>query len=507
MNAIITSRTSAAMRGRLTASQPKPEVRVDVPHQLVLDLMGRVLVVDDNARARQSMADALEAAGHEVVACASAIEALKLTDRGSFDVIITDLQMPGMDGLAFIRALGEQQVDSQIVMVTAFASVTSAVEAMRHGAFDYIEKPFDVEQLEALVSRALRHGEKVGRRSSVPKPEPSWQGLMIGDSRALASLRERIAQAAPTDETVLIVGESGTGKELVARCLHAASRRSAGALVSLNCPALSPQLMESELFGHERGAFTSADSPRVGRFELAEGGTILLDEITEIDLPLQAKLLRVLQERTFERVGSSETRRADVRVIATTNRDLRAEVAAGRFRQDLYYRLNVVPIHVPPLRERMEDVPALVTHFLSAAAARLGRSPCELSAGALDLLCHYHWPGNVRELENIATRASVLGQGQKLSSDDLRNWLIEPGDSENEANPNISSDLPAGGDRPSTGVKLEDMERRMIESTLEKFDGHRAKAAQALGIGIRTLSNKLRQYGYAPRARTFNKPS
>ena len=269
-----------------------------------------------------------------------------------FDVIITDLQMPGMDGLAFIRALAERQVEAQIVMVTAFASVTSAVEAMRYGAFDYIEKPFDVEQLEQLVARALRHGDE-GR----PPLERCRRGrlpgnrIMIGQSPAMQLLRQRIAQAAPTSETVLITGESGTGKELVARCLHAASRRGGRALVSLNCPALSPQLMESELFGHERGAFTSADAPRVGRFELADGGTILLDEITEIDLPLQAKLLRVLQERTYERVGSSETRRADVRVVATTNRDLRAEVAAGRFRQDLYYRLAVVPIDVPPLRD------------------------------------------------------------------------------------------------------------------------------------------------------------
>src|SRR4051812_18820270 len=336
------------------------------------ELVGRVLVVDDNARARQSMVDVLAAAGHEVASSASAIEALKIVEQSTFDVIITDLQMPGMDGLAFIRTLAERKVEAQIVMVTAFASVSSAVEAMRYGAFDYIEKPFDVEQLESLVARALRHGEKVGPRSSVPKVSAAWEGIMVGKSRALGQLHQRIAQAAPTDETVLITGESGTGKELVARCLHMASRRSGRALVGLNCPALSPQLMESELFGHERGAFTSADAPRIGRFELAEGGTILLDEITEIDLPLQAKLLRVLQERTYERVGASDSRRADVRVVATTNRDLRAEVAAGRFRQDLFFRIAVVPIVVPPLRERREDVPLLIEHFAAAAAARLG---------------------------------------------------------------------------------------------------------------------------------------
>jgi DNA-binding NtrC family response regulator len=461
------------------------------------DPTGRILVVDDNPRARQSMADALTAAGHDVVASASASEALKLTERQLFDVIITDLQMPGMDGLAFIRTLAERGNEAQVVMVTAFASVASAVEAMRHGAFDYIEKPFDVEQLEQLVARAQRHGEKVGRRSSMSPAPAAWEAMMVGSSPALKLLRQRIAQAAPTDETILISGESGTGKELVARCLHAASRRAERALVSLNCPALSPQLMESELFGHERGAFTSADAPRVGRFELADGGTILLDEITEIDPGLQAKLLRVLQERTYERVGSSQSRRADVRVIATTNRDLTGEVLAGRFRQDLYYRLNVVPIEVPPLRRRPEDVPLLVDHFLAQAAHRLGRPRCELSADALALLTGYHWPGNVRELENLVTRASVLGQGRALAADELRMWLLEP--THMVASPtDVSGTI-------TVGMKLEDMERRLIEATLEHFDGHRARAAQALGIGIRTLANKLRLYGYAPRARTFGK--
>jgi transcriptional regulator with GAF, ATPase, and Fis domain len=263
--------------------------------------------------------------------------------------------------------------------------------------------------------------------------------------------------------------------------------------------------MESELFGHERGAFTSADSPRVGRFELAEGGTILLDEITEIDLPLQAKLLRVLQERTYERVGASESRRADVRVVATTNRDLRAEVAAGRFRQDLYFRIAVVPIAVPSLRERLEDVPLLVQHFADASASRLGRQPCELATDALDLLCHYHWPGNVRELENLVTRASVLAAGRPVTANDLRLWLIDPTGNCSPTNGTPAFAEPA--DAITVGMRLEDMERRLIEATLEHFGGHRAKAAQALGIGIRTLTNKLRQYGYAPRARTFGKAS
>ena len=453
-----------------------------------------VLVVDDHAAARDSMADILSCNGHRVHCCASAIEALRELERGSFDVIITDLRMPGMSGLDFIRALGQRRCDAQIVMVTAHGSVAAAVEAMRHGAFDFIEKPFKAEQLEDVVARALRHGEFVERRCTVPA-DCGAVDEMIGSSVAMQELRRKIAQVAPTSETVLITGESGVGKELVARAIHAGSRRCQGALVSLNCPALSPQLMESELFGHERGAFTSADAPRVGRFELADGGTILLDEVTEVSLPLQAKLLRVLQAKSFERVGSSETRSVDVRVLASSNRDLRREVTEGRFREDLFFRLAVVPIRVPALRERPEDIPRLAEHFLAQSATRLGRTPCHLDAAASDLLVNYAWPGNVRELENLITRASVLTSGGRITADELRPWLIAPLKCYSEDETENGSNL--------VGMNLEDMERRLIESTLEHFHGHRAQTAKALGIGIRTLTNKLRAYGYAPRAKTF----
>jgi DNA-binding NtrC family response regulator len=318
---------------------------------------------------------------------------------------------------------------------------------------------------------------------------------MIGSSRAMQSLRQRIAQIAPTSETVLIAGESGTGKELVARSVHALSRRQDSPLVSLNCPVLSAQLLESELFGHEKGAFTGADAPRTGRFELADGGTILLDEITEIDLALQAKLLRVLQEKSFERVGSSRTIRVDSRVIATTNRDLRAEVDGGRFREDLYFRLNVLPMRVPPLRERIEDVPELVQHFLARSAERLHKAPSRLDSSATALLMTYHWPGNVRELENLITRACVLNDGKPISADDLQPWLI---DSPARAEAVASTVVP-------DGLSMQDMERKLIEATLERFGGHRAKTAEALGIGLRTLSGKLKQWGYAPRTKNFAK--
>ncbi len=453
------------------------------------------MVVDDHRQARESMAEVLRAAGHHVVCCSSAPEALQALEQESFDCILTDLKMPGMNGVEFIIHLEQRRLGVQVVMVTAHASVATAVEAMRHGAFDYIEKPFGVDQLERLVGQAIRHGRLIKQEAHSPVGgSQSEHPLMIGSSPQMQLLRQRIAQAAPTPETVMITGESGTGKELVARAVHAASGRRDKELVSLNCPVLSAQLMESELFGHERGAFTGADAQRIGRFESADGGTIMLDEISEIDLRLQAKLLRVLQEKTFERVGSSQTIRVDVRVLATTNRDLQAEVLAGRFREDLYFRLAVVPLSVPPLRRRKEDIPELADYFFARSAKRLGRDPCILDASASQLLLDYHWPGNVRELENIVTRASILHAGRPIAADDLRRWLIaDPADAQTQ-----DKTLPVG-------ISLQEMERKMIEATLEKFGGHRAKTAEALGIGLRTLSGKLRQYGYAPREKSFSK--
>ncbi|HUY91731.1 MAG TPA: sigma-54 dependent transcriptional regulator [Pirellulales bacterium] len=453
---------------------------------------GRVLVVDDHRQARESMSDILRQAGHRVECVSSAAEALQTLDGESFDLVITDLQMPGMSGLDFMRHLQRRPHGAQVVMVTAYATVTSAVEAMKYGAFDYLEKPFAAERLENLVSRAVGHGRLLDAGTRLSPAAVSGESVaMIGSSRPMQELRARLALAAPTSETILIGGESGAGKELVARSVHAASRRATTPLVSLNCPVLSAQLMESELFGHERGAFTGAETARTGRFELADRGTILLDEISEIDPGLQAKLLRVLQERSFERVGSSKTIEVDVRVLATTNRDLRAEVAAGRFREDLFFRLAVIPLEIPPLRQRRDDIGELTDHFLRRAAARLHREACELTAGARSLLAEYHWPGNVRELENIITRGSVLNAGRPIGADELRPWLIDA----------AGAAASAPRDEMPLGLSLREMERKMIQATLEHFDGHRAKTAEALGIGIRTLSGKLKEYGYAPRAK------
>ncbi|MFT5524494.1 MAG: DNA-binding NtrC family response regulator [Pirellulaceae bacterium] len=457
------------------------------PHELAT---ATIMIVDDHESARESMSDILQCAGYRTIACSSALDALRRLESVAVDAIITDLRMPGMDGIEFVRRLQAQRSDVPVVMITAHASVGSAVDAMRHGAFDYIEKPFDVDQLEGVVGRAISDR---GAGSSNCSTLASDCPCMIGDSDPMIALRTKIAQVAPTDETVLITGESGTGKELVARSLHAMSHRADMPMVSLNCPALSPQLMESELFGHEQGAFTSADAARVGRFELADGGTILLDEITEIALGLQAKLLRVLQERSYERVGSSESQLVNVRVIATTNRDLQQYVTERQFREDLYFRINVVPIQLAPLRERRTDIPQLTQHFLAAAATRLNRPALQLDSSALDLLYHYYWPGNVRELENLMTRATVLHAAATASADVLSPWLIR-NESDNYSN-QVNLDPFAGG------MSIQEMEQRLIESTLEHFDGHRGQTARALGIGVRTLCNKLRAYGYQPRAK------
>ena len=454
----------------------------------------RVFVVDDHAQARESVVFTLKQAGYAVQSCASAVEALKRLEREPADVVVTDLKMPGMTGVELLGELKKRRHPAQVILVTAYATVETAVEAMRQGAFDFLEKPFALEALEDLVGRAVQAGRNnpaIANVAVVPEAGALPGPAIIGSSPQMQALRLRMARAAATEETVLICGESGTGKELVARTVHALGIRSQKPFVGLNCPAMSAHLMESELFGHERGAFTGADVRRAGRFETAGGGSILLDEVTELDLSLQAKLLRVLQERSFERVGSSETIQVDARVLATTNRDLRRAVADGKFREDLYYRLAVIPLVVPPLRERAGDVPELLEHFLRQAEERVGGAHAELSRGALDMLGGYHWPGNVRELQNLMTRAVVLGDEGPISADDLRPWLLdEPQRAAVAANPEVP-----------VGLSLQEMERRLIEATLERFDGHRARTAEALGIGLRTLTAKIKEYGYSDNGR------
>lgn len=501
-----------------------------------------VLVVDDHAAARQSVVDVLSMSGYEAEACSSGAEALNRLASNKYSVVVTDLQMPGMSGLDLIREIERRRFNVQVLMVTAHASISTAVEAMQLGAFDYLEKPYDADRLEKSVGRALERGKlqatNPAQASSLSTNKNHSENLaadaavvgsavanrdiannvtdgngtgsnMIGSSPAMQQLRSQLNRIAASDETVLICGESGVGKELVAQTLHAMSPRSGAPLVSLNCPVLSEQLTESELFGHCRGAFTGADADRTGRFEMAEGGSLLLDEITEINLGLQAKLLRVLQERSFERVGSSTTQKTDVRVIATTNRDLNEEIVAGRFREDLYYRLAVVPVQVPPLREREEDVLELAEYFLAQAATRQSREPLVLDGSARELLLAHHWPGNVRELHNVITRACVLAEGPSITANLIRNWLRQDklgsvASVSNDSATETTSENTAKMILPM-GKSLAEMERDMILATLAEFDGHRAKTAEALGIGVRTLSGKLRDYGVAPREKNFKR--
>ncbi|MEX2388811.1 MAG: sigma-54 dependent transcriptional regulator [Phycisphaeraceae bacterium] len=464
----------------------------------------KVLIVDDKQMMRDSVGATLQRAGYAVVAANDGGAALEMVARHRPCAVVTDLKMPEMDGLELLRHLKQADDQLPVVLMTAYGSVNDAVSAMKHGAFDFIQKPFEGDQLVMVVRRAVEHRQLV-RENAVLKSEARSQGDMpslIGRSSAMRGVTQQIEQIADSHGTVLIAGESGTGKEVVARTLHANSPRRDGVMLCLNCAALSSSLLESELFGHEKGAFTGADQLRKGRFELADGGTLLLDEISEIAPEIQAKLLRVLQEGQFERVGSSTTQEVDVRVIATTNRDLTQSIAAGQFRQDLYYRLNVLPIHLPSLRERIDDVPLLAEHFLAKVAAREGRDAKRFDAEAIDVLQKYHWPGNVRELQNICERASVLSRGRVIEAGLIQPWLIttsSPPPALAPAAPAArglasSPPPPVAPPSPASVQKLEDVEREQILRTLGHFHGNRQRTAEALGIGLRTLGLKLKKW-------------
>ena len=392
-----------------------------------------------------------------------------------------------MDGVELLREMRRLGLDVPTILMTAYASVQTAVDAMKLGAFDYLQKPFNPEELSILVERAVRERQLVRENEVMRRTieDIDRERRLIGESPALQPVLEKIERVAQSSATVLITGESGTGKELIAREIHLASPRREQPMLCVNCAALSPTLLESELFGHEKGAFTGADRIRKGRFELADGGTLLLDEVSEIDLGLQAKLLRVLQEHEFERVGSSVTRRVDVRVIATTNRDLRDWSAKAKFREDLYYRLSVLPIEVPPLRERKEDIPLLLDAFVGRIAARDGRERPRFDREAIDLLSSYTWPGNVRELQNLCERVCVLESGHAVGVNAIRPVLNGP---------IKAAVMPAEKAQFRDGQILADAERHLIMRTLERFSGHRERSARALGIGLRTLGLKIKRW-------------
>jgi len=433
----------------------------------------RLLVVEDRESLRRMLERALGGEGYRVDVAADEAAAVAALGAGRYDLVLTDLMLPGGSGMAVVAACRALAPPVPVVVMTAYGTVATAVEAMKLGAADFLEKPVELDDLFAIVASLL------GERSAEPPPatEPSegephafvaGPGCppIVGSHRRLHSALRLLRRVAPTETTVLLLGESGTGKELFARALHALSPRKNGPFVAINCAAIPESLLENELFGHERGAFTGAHRREPGRFERARGGTLLLDEIGELPLQVQGKILRVLEERTYERVGSGEPQRADVRLVAATNRDLQAMVEAGELRSDLYFRLSVFPLELPPLRERPSDVMPLARHLLARLAERHGLAPSELTPAAGELLAAQPWPGNVRQLANVLERAAILRPGGRLGASDVEEAL--------------------------SGAEQGD--RRQLEEALERFDGDKRRAAEELGISYRTLLRRVRQY-------------
>lgn len=499
-----------------------------------------ILVVDDKEMMRDSIGSTLTRAGFAVRTACDANAALKEIASRRPDCVVTDFNMPGKTGVELAGEIQAIDDDLPVILMTAFGTIETAVAAMKNGAYDFITKPFEGDELIISIKRAIGHAAVI-RENAILRANVSRSGgsdtlsgldRLIGDSDAMRKVREQVRAVASSHGTVLITGESGVGKEVVAHAVHDLSPRNDSAYLAVNCAALNESLLESELFGHEKGAFTGADKLRKGRFELADSGTLLLDEISEVSPQIQAKLLRVLQERAFERVGSSNTIGVDVRVIATSNRDLPHAASMGEFRQDLFYRLNVLPIQIPALRERLDDVPVLSQFFIDLICQRDGRRCSRFNDEAIELLKKYQWPGNVRELQNICERAVVLNDPKStlISHILIEPWLmtckptpkatplraaslngnaariteskpvpamnghraVEPVSSFTESKPSAYDAFNDGyqpGDRT-----LADIERDMIVATLQRFNGHRQKTAKALGIGVRTLGLKLKKW-------------
>jgi DNA-binding NtrC family response regulator len=450
----------------------------------------RIVVVDDEPAQRELIGGFLKKQGHEVFPAASGAEALAHVRDRQVDLVLSDCRMPGMSGPDLLRRIKALNPEIPLILMTAYGTVETAVHAMKDGAADYLAKPLDLEELLVRVGRVT---EQERLRSEVRELQHQLverhrvEGI-IGESGRMQEVLALVKRVAPSEATVLVRGESGTGKELVARAIHYNSRRSSGRLVSLNCAALPEQLLESELFGHEKGAFTGAAVQRKGRFELAGGGSIFLDEIGDLSPALQVKLLRVLQEREFERVGGNKTISVDVRVLAATHRNLEQAMREGTFREDLYYRLNVVTVQIPPLRERREDIPLLLDHFLRKFAEKNRRDVTGLTAAARDALLKYDYPGNIRELENLVERAVLLCRGRVIDLEDLP-AAIRPsersaGEPESQRLPNIVAHI----------------ERQAIRDALDRCQGVQTQAAEALGIGERVLRYKMKKYGLEGRS-------
>ncbi|MGH7255876.1 MAG: sigma-54-dependent transcriptional regulator [Nitrospirales bacterium] len=464
-----------------------------------------VLIIDDEPLIRLSMMDALKAVGYEVRAAATGQEGLDVLGKDTFELVVTDLRLPGADGLDILQACKQRSPRTEVIVITAHGSVETAVEAMKRGAYDYITKPFSMDELLLIVDRvskvlALRQENQMLRDELEGKF--SFQGI-LGKNERMREVLEKIKLISTTDSTVLVVGESGTGKELVANALHRNSPRRDNALVKVSCAALPETLLEAELFGHEKGAFTGALRQRRGRFELAHKGTLFLDEIGEISPVVQVKLLRVLQERQFERVGGNDTIEVDVRLVCATQKDLKREVQIGRFREDLYYRLNVVPIVLPPLRERREDVLIISEYLLQVRAARLNKTIKGFSPRALEVLFKYSFPGNVRELENLVERAVALSR----TNEEIQPWELcgsstcpflggTPQETCGFCSEGLSGASGAGRGQPdSLAAARELFERQHILAALERVHGSRTEAAKLLGLSRKALWEKCKRYG------------
>jgi len=460
--------------------------------------MKRILIADDKPSMREMLTQAMEAKGFEVVAVPDGNAALEQAEAG-VDLVITDLRMPGKDGIEVLGGVKRISPETEVIVMTAFGTVENAVEAMRLGAFDYILKPFSIDELELKVDRALDRSRLASEVQYLKEQDARRVGPMIGEGQVMRDVQRLIDKVAVSASPVLVLGESGTGKELVAREVHRRSPRAAGPFVAVNCAALSEGVLESELFGHEKGAFTGALTGHKGRFELADGGTLFLDEIGELPAPVQVKLLRVLQDTEFERVGGNKTVRVDTRIVAATHKDLKKGITQGEFREDLYYRLNVISIELPPLRDRREDIPALAEHFL----ARYGREmakPVRLSAEVLDRLTHYRWPGNIRELQNVLERAVVLCEGEQLTVADLPREILEPsGGPAPEPLPSAAlaeTPEPGSPEHPTDlTARLDALEKAIILEALQKYRWNQTKVAAALGLKRSSLQYKMKKHG------------
>ncbi len=442
-----------------------------------------ILLVDDEAQMLGAMEAVLARMGYAILKASHGAEALAVLERAKVDLVISDMRMPVLTGGELLAELHKLYPQLPVVLITAYGTIAQAVEAMRDGAFDFITKPFAADDLEAIVTRALNPARRATVEKEVTKKSSSNGIAIITNDPSMKRLLEIAATIAPSSASVLVHGESGTGKELIARLIHAASTRASGPFVAVNCAALPENLLESELFGHEKGAFTGAISTKIGRFEQANNGTILLDEISEMELPLQAKLLRVLQEREVDRVGGQKPISIDVRVVATTNRDLKTMIAKGEFREDLFYRLNVIPLVVPPLRDRRGDIRLLIEHFVRRYSTGATKS---IPQNLHETLEQYKWPGNVRELQNACERAVLLSP-----TDTIAGEFFMLGDS--------APKVEISGEplRIQSGMSVAEAEKRLIFETLRVTENNKTRAAELLGISIRTLRNKLNEYGVA----------